>query len=180
MPTFRIYVYEKGPLKGSREPGIYTKGGKFYLRLRRGGRDSFVYLGDTIAEAIKMRDKRREAEISRKLGVARDPDEVAKTAKVTVLAVIERYEKDGYPDKKGNPRHKGKHRTAEIAYCKTLKSYFTGDSPAADLVQDDLDKYHDWRIKSLRKEQNERKENRTGRAEESRSSNDGPGTEHPQ
>jgi hypothetical protein len=174
--TYRIYVYRKGPKKGTREPGIYTKGEKFYVRVRRGNRDSMVYAGNSLAKAKEMSDKRREAEISRKLGVARDPDEAAKTVKVTVLDVIERYEKDGYADKKGNPRRAGKHLTGEIAYCQTLKSYFKGDAPAADLVQDDLDQYHDWRIRRLRKKHG--KTNRHGK--ESRPPDDGPGTEHSQ
>jgi len=148
MSTYRLFVYDKGPQKGVKESGIYEDASRRkHLRIREGKQDSFFSLKTTsITEAVKLRDARRTANTAAELGVAVKPSEAAKTANVTVPKVINRYKADGYPNKKGVPRKAGKHRTAEEIYCETLLQYFTGDQSAAELVQNDLDEYHSWRV----------------------------------
>ena len=148
MSQYKIYVYQKGPLKGARERGIYEdpQGWK-YFRFRQGKIDSFKpYKTKSVTEAIKMRDARVKAKAAADMGIAKDPDEATKTSRVSVAKVIKRYLDDGCPNKKGVRRSPGKHLDAEKARCEMLLKYFNTDFPAADLVQDDLDKYKDWRV----------------------------------
>lgn len=126
--------------------------GTYYLRVQEDGRDTHLSLRTRkITQAVKARDARMGAKSAARLGIAVDPGEAAKTASVTVRKVITTYQDAGYPGKKGIARADGKHRSAEEGYCKTLLSYFNGDKSAAELVQDDLDQYHSWRIERVTK-----------------------------
>jgi len=165
MSKYRLFVYGKGPQKGLKEPGIYEDAkGRKHLRIREADRDSFISLKtSSITEAIKSRDARSRAETAAELGVAVKPSDAAKTAHVTVPNVVKRYQVDGYPTKKGVPRKPGKHRAAEEIYCQTLLAFFDADQSAVHLVQDDLDKYHTWRVETI---ETKEREQATARGEE--------------
>lgn len=133
MSRYNLFIYKKGPLKGNKEPGIYEDDhGRKYIRPRlANGLRPYLSVGtNSITEAIKMRDARK----------------VAKAAATNVAKVIKRSEADSCPTKKGVPRKPGKPLTAEKVRCKILLSYFNSDKPAADLIQNDLDEYKDWRV----------------------------------
>ncbi|MGA2660236.1 MAG: hypothetical protein ABSH34_22285 [Verrucomicrobiota bacterium] len=134
--------------KVEREKHLYKdESGTYYLRIQEDGQDTNLSLKTKkITQAVKARDARMAAKAAARLGIAAEPREVAKAASVTVRKVITTYQEAGYPGKGGVVRADGKHRAAEEGYCKTLLAYFDGDAPAADLVQDDLDQYHSWRI----------------------------------
>jgi hypothetical protein len=156
---YRLYVHEKGPSKGVKEPGIYTDTSRRRLYLRiRGGRDSFISVGGSVTKAKEMRDTRRISKVAAKLGIAVDADKASQAARATVERVIHRYQADGYPDKKGRRRKRGKHRSAEESYCETLLKYFNGKGSGSDLEQHDLDEYHDWRIENIAAAEAERLE----------------------
>lgn len=151
MSTYRLFVYEKGPQKGLKEPEIYEgPEGRKYLRIREGGHDSMISLKTTsITEAIKLRDARQRAKTAAELGVAVEPKEASKKAKAaltTVRTVVKRYLQDGCPNKKGVARPAGMHLAAERDRCETLLEYFNAEAPGADLIQNDLDNYKDWRV----------------------------------
>jgi hypothetical protein len=100
MSTYRLFVYEKGPQKGLKEPEICEGAkGRKYLRVREGGQDSMISLKTTsITEAIKLREARQKAKTAAELGVAVEPNQAAKKAKAaltTVKTVIKRYLQDG-------------------------------------------------------------------------------------
>jgi hypothetical protein len=121
--------------------------GTYYLRIREDGQDTNLSLKTKkITQAVKARDARMAAKAAARLGIAAEPSKVAKVASVTVRKVITTYQEAGYPGMGGVVRADGKHRVAEEGYCKTILAYFNGDAPAGDLVQDDLDQYHSWRI----------------------------------
>jgi hypothetical protein len=122
--TFHIYTDERG----RKEPGIYEDDqGTKYLRLHEDGRRFYSYVAlktTSITEAIKLRDARRTAGVAHKLGVtAISPEEASKLAQVTVPVVIKRYQKDGYPNKRGVPWPDGRHRKAEEKYCETISGH---------------------------------------------------------
>jgi hypothetical protein len=151
MSTYRLFVYEKGPQKGLKEPEIYEGAkGRKYLRVREGGQDSMISLKTTsITEAIKLREARQKAKTAAELGVAIEPKQAAKKAKAaltTVKTVIKRYLQDGCPNKKGVPRPPSKHLDAERERCETLMEHFNTEAPAADLIQNDFDNFKDWRV----------------------------------
>lgn len=156
---YRLYVHEKGPSKGVKEPGIYTDASRRRLYLRiRGGRDSFISVGGSLTKAIEMRDTRRTSKVAAKLGIAVEADRASQAAGATVKRVILRYQADGYPTKKGVRRNLGKHLLAEETYCKTLLEYFNGNKSAQYLTQHDLDEYHDWRVQTIVAAETERLE----------------------
>jgi hypothetical protein len=134
-----------------REKYLYKdESGTYYLRIQEDGQDTNLSLKTKkITQAVKARDARMAAKAAARLGIAAEPREVAKAASVTVRKVITTYQEAGYPGKGGVVRADGKHRAAEQGYCKTLLSYFNGDASATDLVQDDLDQYHAWRIANV-------------------------------
>ncbi len=146
MGTFHLYTDRRG----RKEPGIYEDAeGRKYLRIKEAGRKFYSYISlktKSLEAAKEARDARQAARVASKLGLAvQNPDRAAKEARATVPAVIARYVKDGYPDKKGVPRAGKRHWKAEEGYCKTLLSYAWG-KPAPDLAQHDLDEYHAWRV----------------------------------
>jgi hypothetical protein len=133
MAKYRLFVHKKRPLAGMKEPGIFEDGtGRLYLRprLANGQRPYLSLRTKSIGVAIKMRDARRAAKAGARLGIAIEPEKAAKKAKVSVATVIRRYQKDGYPTKKGVARHSGRHLTGEMARCATMLEYFTTDEPA--------------------------------------------------
>jgi len=153
MSKFRVFVYEKGPLKGMREKSIYQDAdGNKYLRILEGKTDSFKPLGTKlITEAVKLRDARIKAKVASNLGLAEDPAKVAASAKVTVKVVILPYQSDKYPDIRGNARKPGDTLNGQIARCEILLKYFNGNAKASDICQDDLDNYHIWRVENVKK-----------------------------
>ena len=92
-------------------------------------------------------DARRAAKAAAKMGIALDPDEPAR--QVTVSEVVRRYEMDGYPDRKGNPRADTPHRRSEKDACALLLRFFKDDRLVDGLNQNVLDHYHDWRRKGV-------------------------------
>src|ERR1019366_9167345 len=133
---------------GRKEPSVYeNEDGWKYLRVRENGKNNRIPLETmSLRKAVELRDQRRGAQVVAKLGLAVAPDDAAAQAKVSVKVVIERYQQDGYPNKKGVARRDSKHLKAEQAYCETLLKFFNGTAPAERLDQNTLDQYHDWRV----------------------------------
>jgi hypothetical protein len=87
--------------------------------------DNFISLGTKLkTEAIKRVDARRAAEAAAKLGIAIAPEEGRKPLQVT--AVVQQYENDGYPDKRGNARPESPHRRSLKDACVLLSKFFKG------------------------------------------------------
>lgn len=163
MAKYRLFIYPKGPLKGNKEPGIYEDAaGRKYIRPRlTNGQRPYLSLGTkSISEAIKMRDSRKAAKSAAKIGIAIEPEAAAQKASVSVAKVIHRYQADGYPGKKGVLRNPGRHLAEEVRYTKTLLNYFNTESSAADLVQNDLDEYKDWRVARIKANDRKRLESK--------------------
>jgi hypothetical protein len=91
-------------------------------------------------------DARRAAKAAAKLGLAFEPDEASR--QVTVAQVVERYQTDGYPDKRGRKRTRF---TIEEYNCKKLLEYYANGSLVDDQRQNALDRYHDWRLGNAKK-----------------------------
>jgi hypothetical protein len=128
------------------ERGLYrdTKTGQYYQRIRnKDCGDTWQSLYTTkLTEARERLDARRAARQAHKLGLKVQP---AGSKRTSIAKVIERYQSDGYPDKRGNPRKDGPHLQAETHACELLLKYFGDDDAADDLDQNAFDEYHIWR-----------------------------------
>ena len=127
------------------ERGLYkdAKTGQYYQRIRsKAGGDTWQSLYTTkLTEARERLDVRRAARAAPKLGLKIRP---TGSKRASVTKVINRYQADGYPDKKGNRRKEGSHLRAETDACERLLAFFD-DVAAEDLDQNVLDEYHTWR-----------------------------------
>ena len=153
----RLRAYKDS--EGHPERGIYEdpESGSKYIRIRENGRDTFKSVGSSkITQAIKMRNTREAAKAAARLGIAMEPTEAEKQAKAKAMSpsvsqAIKRYQDDGYPDKRGEPKALDAiHRIAEAKYCETLLEYFKGNTLAESLDQDALDGYRNWRRQHVR------------------------------
>ena len=125
------------------ERGLYINpdSGSYFVRVQN-PKDTFISLGTKRkGDALKRMDARRAAKAAAKMGIALDPDEPAR--QVTVSEVVSRYEMDGYPDRKGNPRADTPHRRSEKDACALLLRFFKDDGLVDGLNQNVLDHYHD-------------------------------------
>ncbi len=129
------------------ERGLYEdpNSGVKYVRVQTGGRDTFKSLGTTLkTHAINAIDARRAAKAAASLGIALEPDEIARG--VTVAEVIRKYENEGFPDKKGRLRVDGSHKRTERDNCATLLKYLGDKTLVDDLRPKLLHQFHTWRV----------------------------------
>jgi integrase len=128
------------------ERGLYRdKGtGQYYERIRAGGNTWLSLETTKLVEARERLDARRAVRAAHRLGLrVRDP---AKKA-VTVNAVLDRFEKDGYPNKSGHSRQDVTQPQSAVPF---LREFF-GKTPVSDLKESTLDDYHEWRINRIAK-----------------------------
>ena len=128
------------------ERGLYRdrNTGQYYERIRGSGRNTWQCLYTSkISEARQRLDAQRAARAAAKMGLeVEDPD----AERVTVTAVIKRYQEDGYPDRNGIARDR---IGMEKDYCATLLSFFRDGQLADDLSPKVLDQYHQWRLQNV-------------------------------
>jgi len=120
--------------------------GTYYARVFHEGGDTYRSLETTrIGQARERMDARRAAKAAARLGLALEPDSEARH--FTVTSAINRYQQDGYPDKRGRARNDP---AMEAACCVKLLEFF-GKQPflVDDLSQRVLDDYHAWRVKTV-------------------------------
>ena len=129
--------------------GLYvdSKTGTYLRRVQSGGRNTYESLGTAKKpQALKTMQDVQLGEVAVQHGLtipaARKP--------VTVRVVIERYRDDGFPDQRGVKRAAGPHLRAEQDAVATLLEYFQTHH-AHQITQNDLDAYHDWRLRAVRK-----------------------------
>lgn len=126
--------------------------GTYFVRVYHNGTDTFRSLETTrIKEAIERLDARRAAKAAAKLGLTLEPDSAARA--VTVADAIQRYVVDGYPDKRGRPRMRTE---IEAANCVKLSKFFADGELVDNLTPNVLDKYHAWRIRTVKMGQGHR------------------------
>ena len=139
-------------VEGERALYCDPSSGIYYIRVFHDGQDTYRSLETTrLRQALERMDARRAAKAAAKLGLALEPDNA--TRSVTVAKVLQRYQDDGYPDKRGRKRE----RVGMEEYnCKKLLDYFTTGNLVDDLTMNALDAYHDWRVKNASKGQGHR------------------------
>jgi len=136
------------------ERGLYKDpgSGTYFVRVYHNGTDTFRSLETTrIREALERLDARRAAKAAASLGLALEPDDAERT--VAVVDVVQLYQADGYPDKRGRPRTQTE---VEAANCLKLSQFFADGWRAEDLKPKALDDYHSWRLKTVTKGQGHR------------------------
>ncbi len=134
------------------EINLYLHEKIYYIRDRRGGKDTHVSLKTTkIGEARRLRNDYQAVKRSRALGLAAPQpkkEEAPTPPKPTLRTILSRYRDDGHPDKRGNKRPEGDHLRQERASLIILDSWF-GEREWDALNQNVLDQFHDDMTKQV-------------------------------
>jgi hypothetical protein len=126
--------------------------GTYRVRVYHNGADTYRSLETArIKEAIRRLDAHRGAKAAAKLGFTLEPDSAGKP--VTVADVIQLYEADGCPDKRGRPRTRSE---MESANCVRLSKFFADGWLVENLTPKVLDEYHAWRLRTITRGQGHR------------------------
>lgn len=121
--------------------------GVYFLRKRTEIEDTDVSLNTTKkTKACELRDDWMHAQKNQELGITPPPAKIKRVP--TCTDTITLYEKGGYKTKKGRP-HGEKHLRFEQDACELLKKFFK-NRPWAEVDQDLLDDYHDWRVENVK------------------------------
>lgn len=118
----------------------------YFQRIQSEGRNTYKSLGTKRRDqAIKNMEAKRLQEFALQHGLE---VEAPQAKPLSVQVVIEKYRKDGYPDRNETSRPAGKHRVYEEVRCDILLSFFK-DTLVSDLKPKLLRQYHAWRIQNV-------------------------------
>ncbi|MEY4199472.1 MAG: hypothetical protein RLZZ265_1212 [Verrucomicrobiota bacterium] len=129
------------------ERGLYRNPscGTYFVRIFHQGGDTYRSLDTArISEARQRMDARRAAKAAARLGLALEPDSAARAA--GIRDVLQRYQDDGYPDKRGRPKALCR---MERDNCAKLKEFFEEGWLVDHLSPKVMDDYHTWRLENV-------------------------------